>query len=421
MNIEDDKINYSVPSPFYFIIPVWGDEYVSMAVKVLLRNCLSPNNIPAIENLKNSKVIFVSDKKSYKSIADSEIFPLLKEYIEQLFIPIEISKENNKYSYQTMAYMYGTQEAQKVKAVCVYLAADVVISDGAFSYLQKLVKQGRGVYHIVAPRINKEDVLDYFFNDTEFSNLAKPLDLPSRKLASICLDFLHEEYRRYNIEYEYFVPNPHLLTITPPGQNGLIIKAFQQHPLLVDLSKMPENLIFNCNTALDIDFINDNLVDTNLLYNEHDSDNIMICSLTGLNECVPVNTQPIATYQRLEAIKKGILFMLRNGHVNKMHEHFFINTYKLHTDDLSKDWIASENELQRFNKIMRDYHNNNGEYKYVVLTFISKSKQLIVRELKKYTWLNAAVKLVYTAGIRLAKASVTGFLLIKQRFKEISS
>lgn len=345
----------------------------------------------------------------------------MKEYIEPLFIPIEISKENNKYSYQTMAYMYGTEQAQKVKAVCIYLAADVVISDGAFSYLQKLVRQGRGVYHIVGPRINKEEVLDYLFNDTEYSNLAKSLDLTSRQLASICLEFLHEEYRRYNIEHKYFAPNPHLLSITPQGQKGLIIKAFQQHPLLVDLSKMPENLTFNCKTALDIDFINDNLVDTNILYNEHDSDNIMLCSLTSVNECVPKNNQRVEVNERLATVNRGILFMLRNGHVNKMHEHFFINTYKIHTEDINSDWIPPEIELQKFNKIMRDYHNNKCGYKYVALTFISKSKQIIARNLKKYTWLNAIVKFIYVSCMRLVKVFIIGLSLIKQRFKAISS
>lgn len=403
--------------PFYFIVPVWGEEYVKMTIKVLLRSCLSINNIPAINNLKKSKIIFVSDQTSYQSIAESEIFVLLKQYIEPLFIPIDIKKNNNKYTHQTIAYMYGTEQAQKVKAVCIYLAADVVISDGAFSYLQKLVKQGRGVYHIIAPRINKEQVLDYFDNHSEHNNLIKPLVLLPRQLSRICLDFLHEEYCRYNILHEYFVPNPHLLSITPQGQKGLILKAFQQHPLLVDLSKMPENLTFNCKTALDIDFINDNLCDTNILYNEHDSDNIVMCSLTSLNECMPTNNQQISSDRRTAAINKGILFMLRNGHVNKMHEHFFINTYKLHMEDLNENWFISERELQQFNNIMRDYHNNNCGYKYVILTFLSKSKQIFVKKLAKYQHVNGAVKGIYKLCTQLINVSVRCMSNLKRLIK----
>lgn len=323
--------------PFYFIVVVWGDEYVDMLLRISLRCFLSPNNIPHLARLSVSKFIFVTTQADYLKIAQSDIFKTLSTYLEPIFIELTIEKDETIYSNMTVGYELATKLVYEHKAYAIYLLPDCIISDGSFLRLEKYADEGRDVVLVPGPRIIKEKFMSYV-QDLSL-NADDPLCFEPRALAAIGLSYLHKEYRHYQYVGSGFTKWPHIVTWGIPGQNGLLIRAFHLHPLMVNCSNKREPLSFQKVDTIDAHFIKRNFQDLNAFLLERDSDNIILFSMTNEKDRIE-NGLLWGEQEKLDAI----LEISQSNLVNELQKIYFYNTYKLHDSDLGSAWADIENE-----------------------------------------------------------------------------
>lgn len=324
--------------PFFFIVVVWGDAYVDMLLQVSLRCFLSPQNIPGLSNLDASKFIFVSTKKDYLKISQSAIFKQLETYIEPMFLELDMTGDETVYTRATMGYEQATQVACQHKAYAIYLLPDCLISDGTFCSLEKYAQEGRDVVLLPGPRLVKEKVMSYL-SDKHLAD-DSVLSFEPRKLAAIGLEFLHPEFKHYNYNGQGFTKWPHMVTWNIPSQQGLLVRAFHLHPLMVNYSNQTGPVDFNKYDTIDGSFIKRNFLDFNKFLLETDSDNMILYSMTdaadriedGLLWGAKEKLQAILSISQLDTM------------VNELQKIYFYNAYKLHVDELNAKWLDVERE-----------------------------------------------------------------------------
>ncbi|MDF1757000.1 MAG: hypothetical protein P1U74_01690 [Legionellaceae bacterium] len=323
-------------SPFYYIVVVWGDDYINMLLQVSLRCFLSENNIPGVSNLSTSKFLFVTTRRDYETISQSAIFKKLATYLEIVFVELD-SKEENVYSRMTRGYELATIIATEQQAYAIYLLPDCIISDGTFLSLEKYANEGRDVVLLPGPRVIKEKFLS-LVQDLNFAD-DEPLCLESRKLAKIGLSCLHDEFENYNYTKKKFTKWPHMVTFDVPGEEGLLIRAFHLHPLMVSCTNRETPVSFNMLDTIDASFIQRNYTNLNAFVWERDSDNMILYSMTSEKE----RHESGLLWNKSEKTK-AIIDMAQCPLVNELQKVHFYNVYKLHVNDLNSKWLNIERD-----------------------------------------------------------------------------
>jgi hypothetical protein len=320
---------------FYFIVVVWGDAYVDMLLQVALRCYLSPRNIPGLHNLSTSKFIFVSTQEDYAKISASKIHKKLAQYLEPIFIEMDATEDNNCYAKATLGFEKATRLACQNQAYAIYLLPDGLVSDGTFCRLEYYAEQGRDVVLLPGPRVIKEKALSYI-NALNLEDDAA-LSFEPRKLAALGLEILHPEFKHYNYTAQAFTKWPHMVTWNIPGQVGLLVRAFHLHPLMVNCANA---LDFNKDDTIDGHFIKRNFLDLNKFLLETDSDHMILYSMTEENERDPSGL----VWSRTDKLKAILAMAQQHPMINELHKIYFYNAYKLHADELGKEWAEQERE-----------------------------------------------------------------------------
>lgn len=323
-----------------FIVVVWGENYVDMLLQVSLRCFLSPQNIPGLASLSSSKFVLVTTKQDYQTISQSRIYKRLTDYIEPVFIELDEDSDSNEnvYTKVTMGYEQATKYACEHQAYAIYLLPDCVISNGTICSLEKYAFEGRDVVLLPGPRVIKDRVMSYV-SDLRLED-GDALSFEPRKLVSIGLDFLHSEFKNYNYTGQRFTKWPHMVTWSIPEQNGLLVRAFHLHPLMVNFSKQKGPVDFNKYDTIDGSFIKRNFLDFNKFLLETDSDNMILYSMTEEKDRVEEGLV-WGTGEKLRAI---LDISQREAMVNELQKIYFYNAYKLHSEELGATWDDVERE-----------------------------------------------------------------------------
>lgn len=370
-------------TPFFFIVVVWGDEYVDLLLRVSLRCFLSPKNIPSLTTKSISKFIFVTTAKDYLKISQAAIFKKLATYIKPVFVELEFDQDETIYINMTKGYEAATQLAYKDKAYAIYLLPDCVISDGAFLSLEKYARAGRDVVLLPGPRIIKEKFLSYINEDMLVGN--DHLCFAARELAALGLRFLHEEFKNYQYTGRGFTKWPHMVTWDIPDQNGLLIRAFHLHPLMVNCSNLQQSLSFYKSDTIDANFIKRNFIDLNRFILERDSDNIILYSLTNEKD----RLEHGLLWNMKEKLK-AILEISQSDLVNELQKIYFYNAYKLHDSELVEAWDRVEQESLAVVSavLMPKYLNrkNNSLYRKLCSRLLAILPVKLSYLLKQFYW-----------------------------------
>ncbi len=315
---------------FYFIVVVWGAEYIDMLLHVALRSFLSPQNIPGLVNLAESKFIFVTTTEDFKTISQSPIYEQLAHYIKPVFVELDAPEEDNIYCRMTRGYELGTALAVENQAHAVYLLPDCILSDGTITRLEYYATQGRDVVLLPGPRVIKEKVMHYV--DSLALKPEQPLVMPPRQMVAFGLDAFHDEFCHYNITEKSFTKWPHMTTWNIPGEKGILVRAFHLHPIMVNCAAI-NTISFNKFDTIDGSFIQKNFFDLNRFLWETDSDNMILYSMTHEKD----RTEAGLVWD--DAHKKQAIIEISQSHlVNALQKVHFYNAYKLHVNDLNPAW-----------------------------------------------------------------------------------
>lgn len=368
--------------PFYFIVVVWGDDYVDMLLQIALRCYLSPKNIPNLMHLDVSKFIFVTTLNDFLRISQAPIYKTLEQYLEPVFIELDAPLEDNVYCRMTRGYELATKLASEKNAYAVYLLPDGIVSDGTFTQLERYAKAGRDVILLPGPRVIKEKFISHVREMNIDDN--EPLCFESRKLVTLGLSCFHNEFKHYNFSGKQFTKWPHMVTWDIPGQDGLLLRAFHLHPLMVNCSSHKRLVSFNKFDTIDASFIQKNFFDLNKFLWETDSDNMILYSMTHENDRIEEGLLWNSTEK-----KKAIVDISQSSLVNELQKIHFYNVYKLHPNELTAEWDEVQQHSFEMVKSVIDAKTQHNRYVVhrVIAKRLLKLLPLVSQEpLKRFYW-----------------------------------
>ncbi len=326
----------SAQKPFYYVVVVWGDKYVDMLLDMAMPTFLSPKNLPALTNLAESRFVILTTTADQARIEAAPIFRKLKTVIEPLFIPLPDAPAGGTQQLRAAwAHRAAAELAARNHGFCIYLCPDCLLADGSLSYLETAARKGTKAILIPGLRLVRETVQSELAQNSLRAKDA-PLTLPPRDLVAFGLRHLHREVQRYNWDHSDFALFPHLCTWSVPGERGLLIRAFHLHPIMVSMEDAADLSALDTST-IDGDFIGYSITDWDLIHVETDSDNIVIFSLTDMNDRIEPLPSKGDQRERLRAIATSKL-------VTPLHRYYFSRAIKMHCDDLNEKWNRLERE-----------------------------------------------------------------------------
>jgi len=283
----------AVERPFYFIVSFWGEEFRNHFLRLCAPSLLAPRNIPALSGARRCRLLICTTAEDWKAVQADPTFELLRTFAVPEFLELRhpvpdflrrpyqeqfrraagrhekeravripdsvspndvvspaafaalqaIGREIGVTLTARQAYalrlffMSAGHKAAAIRAhadgaYAVYLAPDMVLSDGAVSELDRLARQGSKVVLAAACRFVQEECLAAF-RSRGMLEPGKPLCLPPRLLVEIAFAHLHPETAGFEFDAPAFCTTATSALWRVPGDGGALIHSFFWAPLLV--------------------------------------------------------------------------------------------------------------------------------------------------------------------------------------------
>jgi hypothetical protein len=392
--------------PFYFIVAFWGPEYRQHFLRLCASSLLSPGNIPSLSERRASRFLICTTREDWAHIQADPIIRLLAastvlEFIEirrpvpdflkpvyreklrrsgagresvvasqaeAAVSPEEVASPESFAELQSLGREIGREltvhhhyalrvlfmsaghkvaacRAHADKAYAIFLAPDMVLSDGAIAELDKLAREGRKVVLAAACRFGQEQCLQAF-QVGGFMVPGKPLVVSPRQLVEIAFANMHPETACFEFDSPYFCQTATSALWRVPGDDGVLIHSFFWAPLLVSYGDVRNHRAeyFDNGGTTDGKYIAmhfDSQRDITIIA---DSDRLMLASFTPNEEYYyPVTSRAI---QRSAVGTDYKIYRLRltlHGHRgDDLKRRLYAVPVRLHSRPLSPAWEAVE-------------------------------------------------------------------------------
>jgi len=175
-----------------FLLPVWGDRFVSQFLDLSLRTLLAPGNVPAVAGECHCifRILTASDGQAH--FLGHPMFELLSRQCEIEFVDIDDLVCPGVHSLTiTLAYVRGMRAsgAAMTRTHFVFLVADYVMADGSLAHVLGHIRDGASGVTAGNFQIVKEEA------DPIVRGLVRdawsPLSVTPRALVRLAFDHLH--------------------------------------------------------------------------------------------------------------------------------------------------------------------------------------------------------------------------------------
>ena len=315
---------------------VWGEKYVDMLLDVALPCLLASGNLPALNNLSESRFLIMTTPSDAERIAASPVFKLLGTIVRAEFVDAPwIEGDLTFYLKASRGHQEAARIAAEHGAYCVYLVPDILMSNGALQFLVKMARSGKQAVMVPGIRVVRESILREV-RSTYPSDSQGALNFSSRTLVDLGLRHIHISDQRYNWEHPHFSKSPVICTWNIPGEHGLLVRAFHLHPILMRINDANSIKLLDSNT-IDDEFVGLNFGNWDSIHIETDSDNIVLFSLTDRDSRIEPLQPNAASVEKLRAVAYSHLS-------NPLHRYYFTKGIKLHSKELNEKWAQVEKE-----------------------------------------------------------------------------
>ena len=283
--------------PFLLIVAFWGEDFRRHFLQLCLASLLSPGNIPSLSGKRLCRVVMCTTRQDWAAIQAEPIFFTLQQYAEAVFLELRsippdflkpmvrewnhrkttvqaepfqeddlsvspldaatpeafatlqgIGRElgleltsHHEYAmrifFMSAGHKAAAALAHQEKAFGVFLAPDMVLSDGSLTHLHRLALSGTKVVMVPACRFSLEDSLQKF-QVNGFLKPDQPLVLPPRKLVEMVFACPHPETACFEFDSPVF-SNPATSAMWKvAGDDGGLLHSFFWAPLLVSYHEM---------------------------------------------------------------------------------------------------------------------------------------------------------------------------------------
>ena len=224
------KADRPAATAFHAITHVWGREYLDLFLRLCVPNQLAPGNVPALPAGSRYRILTASEH--VEELETHEMIQALRAVIPVDVVVVEaIDRQKGQPLGQDLmiaCHQRALDDAEQANAAIIMLSADFIFSHRALAAVVQRHREGYRAVLNTGLRLAKEPFLESL--DDSRPDLRA---LSSRELVRMGLPHLHPEIRSMFIDAPRFMAAP-FAVYWPVGNEGLVARCFQLHPLMVD-------------------------------------------------------------------------------------------------------------------------------------------------------------------------------------------
>jgi hypothetical protein len=271
-------------APFYLIISFWGKKYRDFFATLCLPSLMAPKNVPVLAQIRGSKLLIATTQADWRALEKLKLFRELHQYVEPVLIDIDLPPPGvHPGFHMSKGHAAGVERAREDKAYGMFLAPDLVLSEGTIQHLVDLAADGMQV--VLAPALRFDmDKCIAAFRKRGLMGPNQPLVLPPRVASAIAAKSLHSEIQRFDWDSPFFCNYPISIYLRVPS-DGLVVHTSSWAIVLGNFGMLEQiDGVSLLETTIDAHFVNDNFFrfrKTGQLHLVTDSDELIFVSMTS--------------------------------------------------------------------------------------------------------------------------------------------
>lgn len=289
------KVSEHKPQPYYFMVVVWGENYVDQLANFCIPSLLALGNIPALHNDCENRFLVVTTPPDWVRLNSFPIVNSLAQYVTVTYCELPcIRQDTSVYDHLNRGHEIALKIAFANKAYGVLLTPDLMFSDGSIAAVQRYAEMGAKVVLSAALRFGQEPLFEQLESmgivsiNSNLGRQAKPLAITGKEMARAGVNSFHNEMLRFEWDAPYFAP---FYTGMPgsswwhvPGEDGVLLYTSSWMPVLMDYAALADHDLSTLNHwAIDGDYVYRNFGDKDGIHISQDSDEIMFVSWTSMS------------------------------------------------------------------------------------------------------------------------------------------
>lgn len=261
---------------YHVVTAVWGSEYIKLFLDVCVPNQLSVDNLNALP--QGSRYRIFTGRADYAALAASpelddvrRILPV--EIVEVDLTELDPQANPNTYKMMTACHRRAIADAARDQAALIFLAPDFVLAEGTIGRLVALHSTGVRAVLTANLRLSRESFTAAWHREGILRAVAP------RQLVQLALQHLHPSTDSYMVDGSSTNEFPSAVywpVRSSHGIDGLLIRAFHLHPMLVD----PAHRMMLPTGTIDGHYVMDCCPDPHECMVVTDSDELAIFELT---------------------------------------------------------------------------------------------------------------------------------------------
>ena len=309
---------------FHVITHVWGRDFLDVFLKICIPNQLGPGNVGALP--PGSRYRILTRTEHVAELDAHEMVRVLREHIPVDIVAVEAldgdGGARGRYDLTTACHHQAVADAIEAGAALLFLSADFVFSDNAFSAVVKRHEEGCRAVVNTGLRLAKEGFLE------RLEDCGAPLDrLRSRELVRMALPHLHPHTQSMFADARAHSVFP-VAVYWRVADEGLVARCLHLHPLMVD----PMGAVLPRNT-IDGHYLTEVCPDPSRVHVVTDSDELQMFELTPAARQVAAVGRSRALKWRVAAVT-AVCDDLQRGYWRQ-------HPVRLHTGDFDERWAVA--------------------------------------------------------------------------------
>lgn len=253
---------------------VWGTKYTDLLLRVTMPNTMSAGNFGAVGGDPDWRYRLYTTPEDARVIRASPTFAQLQQLITTELVEVPNLGAGNHYEHMTGCHRNSLESATSRGAAVIFLAPDVVWSDGTMRRLREHIEAGVPMVVTSAVRVRGDTFVPALEAQTRDADGAVA-PLGSRQLVDLALHNLHPRSASVIWDSPGFSSTPSVLYWRVPATTGIVQRCFHLHPLMVQ--HLAAGLAID--GTIDGSFIEHACPDVEAIHVVVDSDEIAGCSI----------------------------------------------------------------------------------------------------------------------------------------------
>ena len=222
---------------FHVVTAVWGASYLELFLDVCLPNQLSAGNLDALPPgsryrifTRAEDVLGLEGNAVLRRVAEGipvDIVPVAQLSVAETLPADDRRSKSRRYDHLTACHQRAIADANAAGVALVFLSADVFLSTGTLAALVRRHASGARAVVVTGLRMAKESFV------AALDELGGARSLAPRALVRLALQHLHPYTLDHFVDASPFSKFPTAINWRV-GQDGILVRAFHLHPLLVD-------------------------------------------------------------------------------------------------------------------------------------------------------------------------------------------